>query len=436
MDLAYQTNKMSFTIKLQTDSILQVPLTSYNNDFTFIVNQKEYKTNKICADLLSPTISKYHMDDPTISEFSINTSSNGDFEHFLQLLSFKQQEVKSSEQSFFSELCKQLGIQNFDVKMGIEDITIDNVFELIEKHEKSEFFYLKYFEKEVEFVSSHFHEVLTKNKEKLQSLSFNTLFRMINSEILHLEDEDELLEFINELCLKNEKFSELYEFVYFENVSNESMEQFISIFNIEYMNTIIWKSICKRLINCETLKITEKTNRKYEQKQKKMICYSPEHGGIFSYFRRESDIDEEVKFTCSSCEGGDKNLLLQIENTENDFFTACKQNEWICFEFQKHLVIPTSYTIRSMKRGANQQHPRSWIIEGSEDNEKWIQLAEETNNSCLNGSNIIHTFPIQTNNETPIKYIRMRLTDYNWYFTDCNYRIEFCSIDFSGQLVE
>lgn len=61
--------KMSNFIKLQTQSILQVPISSYENNFTFIVNGKEFHTSEIVADLLSPKIPKARKNDPTIREF-------------------------------------------------------------------------------------------------------------------------------------------------------------------------------------------------------------------------------------------------------------------------------------------------------------------------------------------------------------------------------
>ena len=73
----------SSIIKLLPTSILNVPLPKYDNDFTFIVNGKEFLTNRITADLLSPKICKIHFDDPTIKSFTINTKPNKTVYNFL-----------------------------------------------------------------------------------------------------------------------------------------------------------------------------------------------------------------------------------------------------------------------------------------------------------------------------------------------------------------
>lgn len=55
-------------IQLQIKAMSEIPI---QNDFTFIVNNQEFKTNKIIADLLSPKICKNHMVDPTFDTFAI-----------------------------------------------------------------------------------------------------------------------------------------------------------------------------------------------------------------------------------------------------------------------------------------------------------------------------------------------------------------------------
>lgn len=73
---------MSRSIKLQYLSVQQVPFNCYTNDFTFVVNGEEYKTNRFIADLLSPKIGKLHSTDQTIDYFILNTEQKGDFSFF------------------------------------------------------------------------------------------------------------------------------------------------------------------------------------------------------------------------------------------------------------------------------------------------------------------------------------------------------------------
>ena len=176
------------------------------------------------------------------------------------------------------------------------------VFYSLNSIEQSSIFYSGEKEKEIEFISSHFHEIINENshKEQLKTLSYESILSIVSNENIELDNEDELLSFINELYLENCHFSKLYEFVYFNNVTAESLKRFIDIFDIEYLSTEIWRSISSGLI----LKIegneSKIGNRNYKQKTEKdeknknqnenetikEILYSNnEIDGIFSYFR-------------------------------------------------------------------------------------------------------------------------------------------------------
>ena len=128
------------SIRLQTDSILQAPLSVYQNDFTFIVNQKEYQTTKLVADLLSPIISNIHASDPTMNEFFITTDNNGDFSTILQLVNFKETEIKENEQNFIIEIIEKLGMSKIFINKAKEEISLENCILLLKQHRTKQHF--------------------------------------------------------------------------------------------------------------------------------------------------------------------------------------------------------------------------------------------------------------------------------------------------------
>ena len=230
---------MKNTIKLLTDSICHVPLHSYQHDFTFIVNNEEYKTNKIVADLLSPKISKIHQIDPTFNVYSINTRSKGDFQLIFDLLSFNSIDLSDSNINFISEIMDNLEAERIDITIPDTELTVKNVIELIKKHEKS-LIYQKYLIKEIDFLSEHFYELDPKQINKLYDLQDQCIINIINNDKLTLKSEDQLLNFIIELCSKNQDFSTLFEFVYFKNLSDEMILKFFTSFNIDYLTKETW----------------------------------------------------------------------------------------------------------------------------------------------------------------------------------------------------
>ena len=122
---------------LSVDTIKDIPFDQYDQDFTFIVNGKEYKTSRIVADFLSPTVRKLHSVDGTIAHFTITTkeqSGTFDFSSILSLMSFGARDLSPEEARAFFEVMMKLGNKKESVKLAPAfsgDITVDSVFDRI-----------------------------------------------------------------------------------------------------------------------------------------------------------------------------------------------------------------------------------------------------------------------------------------------------------------
>ena len=217
-------------VQLQASSILNVPVKTYNDEFLFIVNGSEIKTNRLIADLLSPRLCKIHTNDPTVSTFTINTKYDGNFSNIIDLVSFNEVSIPTSELSFAFEVLEILENKNilFDYdEIMTNELNIDTILTQIKKHEQYHQFYSQIFQKEIDFISSHFYEMSEKQEEELQILSIDTIYRIINSEKLVLNSEDQLLRFVNKICIQKNEASYLYETVIFENVNRKSIYEFV-----------------------------------------------------------------------------------------------------------------------------------------------------------------------------------------------------------------
>ena len=103
-------------IQLNTECILNVPLQNYGDDFTFIVNKKEFKTKSLISDLLSTKICKIHSADPTFNQFEITTKNQGDFSHILNLTRFGSVPLPEKEIPFIAEVSEALGLNSISSK--------------------------------------------------------------------------------------------------------------------------------------------------------------------------------------------------------------------------------------------------------------------------------------------------------------------------------
>lgn len=132
-------------IQLNPSNIWNIPLQIYENDFTFIVNGEEFKTSRLISDILSQNISRIHSTDPSFDKYIINTHYSGDFSYILDLINFEKYNIPENELPFICEVIRLLGNTSIYISSEEEntEITLDNAFQLLQKHILSIQFYSK-----------------------------------------------------------------------------------------------------------------------------------------------------------------------------------------------------------------------------------------------------------------------------------------------------
>ncbi|KAK8838464.1 hypothetical protein M9Y10_033091 [Tritrichomonas musculus] len=139
--------------------------------------------------------------------------------------------------------------------------------------------------------------------------------------------------------------------------------------------------------------------------------------GIIKHLLKTSngDISSKVQITFSSMGSGQAINVTHYD--KDDYFeTNGFSRSYICFQFKGFSVVPTNYQIKSSNNG---NYPKSWDIEGSNDESNWVTLAQERGCSYLNGQNKSHVFSLYNDSSKSFSFIRMRLTDPNWKGNDC-----------------
>ncbi|OHT06397.1 hypothetical protein TRFO_05596 [Tritrichomonas foetus] len=486
--------KIDFILNLT--NIKNVPLNKYQKDFTFVVNGKKYQTNRFIADLLSPKIAQFHYIDESIEEYHLTTQQQGDFEQFIKLVDFEHNFYSETEINFFRELFIELGNDEyFNLNSQFcELITIHNVFSRIRNKlllssksltstnpsiNQSTFTGI---ENEITFISEHFYQIMNQGEEREEKetgkdvinenitiFGIDILEMILQNDNLKLYDEDSLFNFILTIVETNDQYSicefiRLLENIQFEYLSHESIEKFISIFELEYLNEKIWLSICQRLLltpkqeflhkkdynNPNQDKNGNQNQNRYIIKPMNTINISYKNTineGLFHYLRQKCSRDPHdcglVTVTSSSIINNSSNY--QPENSINPFdddshmfYSKNQPNQWICYEFHDFQFKLSKYQIRSFNGGPNNYHLKSWVLETSNDGQTWHEIDRQTNNSLLRGQKNHSTFdinsPTLSSSSTDFfKFIQLRQIDQNWYGT--NYLI-FNSIEFYGEILE
>lgn len=421
------------------------------------MNNEEFKTSRLVSELLSPKISHLHQSDPTIDTFIIETKNRGNFSLILYLVTFKNISIPQNELPFVSEVLSKFENKLIDISSMTETktktVTTENVFDQLHQKLTMKPFFTKEISEEIEFISEHFFELFEMQPEKITNLDLDIIEEIISSQKLRLNDENQLLKFVNEIYLKfkDKTVIDFYRYIIFSNVESSMISEFLSVYDINDITNDTWRSISERLkkpINNDESKDEDKkvidsnTERYVKQKSNniKKLTFSPKGGevfdGIIKYIidQTNNNIINRMNITASSVSPPNRqpiNVTL-YEDQSNFFQTDYLKNSWICFDFKENKVNLTNYQIKSFPYGQNNNHPKTWVIEGSNDNTNWIILDEQKNCPYLNGCNVTHLFSVTNSRNDSFRYLRMRLTASNWNNCHC-LRID--SFEIYGNLI-
>jgi hypothetical protein len=105
--------------------------------------------------------------------------------------------------------------------------------------------------------------------------------------------------------------------------------------------------------------------------------------------------------------------------TDSYFCSRNATDQWMSYDFKDMRVAVTHYILRSNGQNTGDNHLRSWVMEGSEDGGKWVELDRRDNEGRLNGPKSICSFEMRTVIER--RFIRLRGTGPTWNGTNYVY---------------
>ncbi|KAK8842759.1 hypothetical protein M9Y10_025623 [Tritrichomonas musculus] len=453
---------------LSIESIKEIPFEKYDNDFTFVVNGKEYKTSRFFADFISPRIRQAHFVDKTINKYCFNTiakTTKIDFSSILSLITFQPTNLNQREVDYFIDIFSALGNKRELLKLipqYNEEITTQNVFNRINKKQK----YLQRFNSarypneqesekydeeasllmienqqinsEIDFVSTHFYEL---DIEKVKKIDSTILEEIIKSDKLMLKDEDILIRMIIDLYSKDHKLAYFFKYVNFLNVSNEELQHFSRIFDLTDIDGQIWSSIIERTLKSnvfDNVLKNEKKNQRYNYNNintpiELLHIGNSDFKGIIKYLTDKTlgNIHDNgtIEVTSNSYVNEREPKYL-LDYNYNHSYKPKQTDAWVCFNFKNKKVKLTNYSIRSNINGQNGHHLKSWVIETSNDGKVWNQIDQRVNCPTLNGSLAVGTFDVKDNDYS--QYVRIHQTDKPWGGD----ALFFYYIEFYGYLIE
>lgn len=404
-------------IKLSPNRMKEIDVNNYEKDFIFYVNGEAYPVCRLFADLIAPKISQLHFSDPTSKEYYITTKHSGNFQHIINLINYEDKSINDEEIPFIIEILSILDNRYIQIQMPEQEISITNSLDILNKYEQYGSSYISQYDTCISFISENFDKIIKQSQDKFLNLSQISIEKVISKDKLRLESEDQLLNLINILYEKDFSNSYLYKYVNFENVSTSSICEFLNIFNYNDLDHEIWTkfSILIRqgnhssfLKNCNEIK------------------------GIFNFLQNQKKLKNEIILTTSqiyspNCQSAE-NIFL-FDNDREYFQTVNDKNAFIRFEFKSKLFVPTGYRIKTTS--SNSYTPRNWVIEASNDKEKW-DVIDIQSNTKLKDINNWWNFSVKNQNLNKYKYLQMRQIGEN---SHSSYNLTINSIDFDGYLI-
>ena len=163
--------------------------------------------------------------------------------------------------------------------------------------------------------------------------------------------------------------------------------------------------------------------------------------GVIAYLKRKygQDVGRRGMVVVTASSVRDDSDACRPENTIDfgspvGFTSKNERNSWICYDFGYRRVIPTSYSLRSIDAPPGSCHPKSWVLEGSNDESHWTEIhgfdskgrslyrdsyyrdkdKRAVESDSLNRNLAAANFPVCHCRGEAFKLIRLRQTSWNW----------------------
>jgi hypothetical protein len=254
--------------------------------------------------------------------------------------------------------------------------------------------------REIAFISSHFHELDHSTLLGLDSFDFDNF---LSDSSLCVASEDSLFDFICDLGF--EEFIGLFGFVRFEFLSIDRVVQFceqIQEKTLSLSSSVLRQLCCRLILPVDTSGVSCDLSR---YSTKCVFESSAPLSGIISYLttKHGGNVSDRnvVTITASSTYGGFAKNAADL-SADSCWYSNNEDNSWLRYDFKDMRIKPTHYSVRSRCNGAlNDNYPKNWVVEISNDGSTWTTIDERRNNSDLKGGNLTRTFTV-----SPCDYCR------------------------------
>ena len=490
----FQQNVNPFEFSIS--EFLNVPVIP---SFLFILDQKQYPVQINVIRSVSPTINDLLVQQPnhTFYVFQNLKDPYNYFPLFLSLLENQDIEINEDNCSFLYEVAQQLGIKYLmDEALKISrsiTLNLQTVFTKFKRDSEQGIQSLEC----AEFIAQNFWKQFYNSTQlyQLPLFSFPQIFSTKYPVALTLDWIKNLIEYRNQNFHDGHDFTFLFGYLDFTKFKPNEMTEILDIISYDSISLNLWNSLLPRLISDieednqplssginntqpSLLKVKIPPNDFDEEKEEEEEEINIEEekslpiDELMKPFNITPDIDEKIidgimnrfqekapnqwrnLIRVIGCrkEGkllgllnySDEGRFVQFwDNYDSKTKQFTKDSAWITIYFPCHQIILTHYQLAAGNRYIN-LHPKSWKIDGSNDNQNWTELARETNCHRLYCSNAISVFDTNNTNypnnpkyQKPFQYFRLsQIENHSKSPSDrYYYEMTLSAIEFYGKVI-
>ena len=453
------------TIILSSSGLKNVILSRYvEDDFFLVFGEQRFQMKSFFAEFISPIVSHLHQSDPTIETIDFSESfhdKSGEFKEFSKSILTDEtisllQQISSGftidineDQAFKMRLLSIiLGNEELFIKIN-ESFPPDYIEENVNTYLNNIqiYYYFSQFSPDfdfsgvISFISNHFY--LLDQNEFLQ-IPRRIQYLIISNPELQIQSEDSLLDIVLQIIESDHKKDEIDDICFLEQIefvglSEDKLRQFLNSFDINEMNSVLWKN----LFQCFFNHFDQNTKRILRKIKKDSIEFDGNEknrfNGILTFLGKgvaSNALENEIiDVSASSVYKGVDVPSHALHYDSIIFFqTNPFPDSWFCIDFKKIKVKPSHYSIKSNTGGGRGYfHLQSWNIEGSNDKLSWDVLDSRRGEKSLDDRGVSNTFEIQNKQyaNNYYRYIRIIQRGLNTHNSNS---LAFTAIEFFGDI--
>jgi hypothetical protein len=416
------------SVALSAKGLCNIVPSSQTETFAFIVNGRRHECCRSLAQYLSPRVSRLHTFDPSINGLELDDFG---FSNCIPALSalMDGEPIRVSPADACSLLLVAESLGNTELcgvirGLAPSTVTLANAIPLFLRKERLGLDYGA----EVRFIASHFASF---SVQTLSSVPAPLLQAVLDSSDLRVEMESELFRTVQTLVASAGKdYQVLYENLLFEYLDEKDVVEFLAAVQFEDVGSSLWVALGRRLVQ----KVSRIDLSGVERFTKGTVPFVGDpFDGVASYLRKQAGgnpvtgglIGVSYSTGNSYCEKLFERDWKCYWSSEN------AADQWLLFDFPKHQLYVTEYTLKSPNSKAGWNHLKSWLLEGSDDGETWEEIDRREGNNDLNGRSRVKTFACQQ----PAKVRKLRLHQIGKNHRNAD-DIQLSGIEFFGRLFE